>query len=119
MGRWSQARRRGTCQGVTPGFALPPPGDEVWQLNSDGFTEGVAIIISSVCAVGADGFILAVTTVPGLDPNTSNQSTPTPCSDPAVVGGFEPEDSINGWIRWTLGGEPVSDWSNPQTIPIS
>jgi hypothetical protein len=97
---------------------MNPPTSEEWDLNSDGFSEGVAVLVGGVCPVGADGFRFACTTTPGTDPETSIQADAT-CANPAVIGGFEPEDTINGWIRWLSGSDPVSDWSEMKTVPIS
>lgn len=118
MGRWAQSRRRGRCNPPPRAFPLDPPDDELWQLNSDGFTEAVGILVSGTCVAGADGFDMVAMVNPMIDPNILSP-TNAPCAGPAVNGGFGPTDYVDAQIRWTLGGLAVSDWSQIKSVFIS
>jgi hypothetical protein len=97
---------------------LPPPGDEQWDLTSNGIDGVDAVLIGGVCIAGADGFELAANFNPMVDPDSADHDTAA-CAGTASVLGFTGTDQVDGAIRWTLGGLPVSDWSTNKSVFIA
>jgi hypothetical protein len=108
MGRWAQARKRGSVVGSAAGFPLSPP------LTGDDFVvAGSAVQLNAfgqdVCPPGADGLEYRYR-VQG-DPDFIADGV-GPCDDQTEV--LNPCDlglPYDVQARWVLGGTPVSDWS--------
>lgn len=121
MGRWAQSRRRGRASDQGNSFPLSPPAGEDWILGTDGSSEGVGTITLGVCAVGADSFRFAAALDPAVDPDAALHQLAADCGSNAVInlGTLEPGNVINGWVRWTLAGVDVSDWSAMQQVTVT
>lgn len=117
MGRWAQARRRGTAVPAPTGGSLAPPSGDEWTASANFDNTVGAFLNSGTCPVGADGirasFSLDTNTNPDLGAQVSGA-----CSDVLTSAPFSPGDNVNVWIRYLLGGIPVSDWSAPSLIGI-
>lgn len=115
MGRWSQARRRGTAVPPPSSNSLSPPADEDWDLSATGADEAVGLLLSGTCPVGADGIRCSFSL--GIDPDIG-QMVSGNCSDALTSLPFSPSDTVNAWMRYLLGGIPVSDWSLQKQVIV-
>lgn len=93
-------------------FTLDPPADAAWTWGCTGNTTAQASIVGGVCPAGADGFQLGAVASPG-NPKTHIVGNNACGATPTV--NFNIGDIGLAVIRWTLGGIPVSNWSNQQT----
>jgi hypothetical protein len=82
-----------------------------WTFSNSGSFVGTAQIVGGVCPMGANGFDFRSDANNPPSTFISNQS----CASSAVVnaptGGV-----LFAQIRWTLGGHPVSDWSDVKSV---
>lgn len=116
MGRWAQARRRGTAiPAVASG--LPPPSGDEWTASANPDNTVFAILNSGTCPVGADGIRASFSPDTNTDPNIGAQVSGN-CSDALTSAPFSPGDNVNVWLRYILSGVPVSDWSVPSLIGL-
>jgi hypothetical protein len=109
MGRWAQARKRGTVKAAVSEFALSPPtpGSDFQVVSSSDLFLFEGLV---ECPVPADGMLVQIAPDPS-GPWSTFESVD--CG--GISGGTGCIEDVTSYFRsaWSLGGVQISDWSTP------